>query len=150
MGRVDYLAMKTDVDKVALVNSDVEELKIAAKKLLTDVSKLGGLAFGVSFVKWIASFSAIYLLILDRTNWRTKMLTSLLIPYIFLTLPGVIFNFLSGDVGKWIAFVAVVLRLFFPKHFPGHDHLLSFSCLYCCFNQFGVSPFMSTALNLET
>ena len=58
MGRVDYLAMKTDVDTVALVNSDVEELKIAAKKLLTDVSKLGGLAFGVSFVKWIASFSA--------------------------------------------------------------------------------------------
>ena len=55
---MDYLAMKTDVDKVALVNSDVEELKIAAKKLLTDVSKLGGLAFGVSFVKWIASFSA--------------------------------------------------------------------------------------------
>ncbi|CAH8385077.1 unnamed protein product [Eruca vesicaria subsp. sativa] len=119
MGRVDdYLAMKTDVEKVALVNSDVEELKIAAKKLLTDVSNLGGLAFGVSLFKWIASFSAIYLLILDRTNWRTKMLTSLLIPYIFLTLPGVIFNFLSGDVGKWIAFVAVVLRLFFPKHFP--------------------------------
>ena len=58
MGRVDYLAMKTDLDKVALVNSDVEELKIAAKKLLTDVSNLGGLAFGVSFVKWIASFSA--------------------------------------------------------------------------------------------
>uniref|UniRef100_A0A9I9CRR7 Cold-regulated 413 plasma membrane protein 2-like n=1 Tax=Cucumis melo TaxID=3656 RepID=A0A9I9CRR7_CUCME len=23
-----------------------------------------------------------------------------------------------GDVGKWIAFVAVVLRLFFPRHFP--------------------------------
>ncbi|CAF2129687.1 hypothetical protein BRARA_C04332 [Brassica rapa] len=118
MGRVDYLAMKTDVDKVALVNSDVEELKIAAKKLFRDVTKLGGAAFGVSFVKWMACFAAIYLLILDRTNWRSKMLTSLLIPYIFLSLPGVIFNFLSGDVGKWIAFVAVVLRLFFPKHFP--------------------------------
>ncbi|MBA0859551.1 hypothetical protein Goshw_008179 [Gossypium schwendimanii] len=24
-----------------------------------------------------------------------------------------------GDVGKWIAFIAVVLRLFFPRHFPG-------------------------------
>ncbi|XP_013595754.1 PREDICTED: cold-regulated 413 plasma membrane protein 2-like [Brassica oleracea var. oleracea] len=118
MGRVDYLAMKTDVDTVALVNSDVEELKIAAKKLLSDVTKLGGAAFDVSFVKWLACFAAIYLLILDRTNWRSKMLTSLLIPYIFLSLPGVLFNFLSGDVGKWIAFVAVVLRLFFPKHFP--------------------------------
>uniref|UniRef100_A0A1J3DK14 Cold-regulated 413 plasma membrane protein 2 n=1 Tax=Noccaea caerulescens TaxID=107243 RepID=A0A1J3DK14_NOCCA len=118
MGRVDYLAMKTDVDTVALVNSDVEELKIAAKKLVSDVTKLGGLAFGVSFLRWLACFSAIYLLILDRTNWKTKILTSLLIPYIFLSLPHVIFSFLSGEVGKWIAFVAVVLRLFFPKHFP--------------------------------
>ncbi|KAJ0248868.1 Cold-regulated 413 plasma membrane protein 2 [Hirschfeldia incana] len=118
MGRVDYLAMKSEVDTVALVNSDVEELKIVAKKLFSDVSKLGGSAFGVSFVKWMACFAAIYLLILDRTKWRSKMLTSLLIPYIFLSLPGVIFNFLRGDVGKWIAFVAVVLRLFFPKHFP--------------------------------
>ena len=119
MGRMDYLAMKTDdVDTVALVNSDMEELKVAAKKLFSDVSKLGGLGFGVSFLKFLASFAAIYLLILDRTNWKTKMLTSLLIPYIFLSLPSVIFNFLSGDVGKWIAFVAVVLRLFFPKHFP--------------------------------
>jgi len=24
-----------------------------------------------------------------------------------------------GEVGRWIAFVAVVLRLFFPRHFPG-------------------------------
>lgn len=59
MGRVDYLAMKSDdVDTVALVNSDVEELKIAAKKLFSDVSKLGGSAFGVSFVKWMACFAA--------------------------------------------------------------------------------------------
>ncbi|KAG2263468.1 hypothetical protein Bca52824_070547 [Brassica carinata] len=119
MGRVDYVAMKTDVDTVALVNSDVEELKIAAKKLFSDVSKLGGAAFGVSFVKWMACFAAIYLLILDRTNWRSKMLTSLLIPYIFLsTMKVFTLSVISGDVGKWIAFVAVVLRLFFPKHFP--------------------------------
>ena len=29
---------------------------------------------------------------------------------------------LRGDAGKWIAFVAVVLRLFFPRHFPGNKH----------------------------
>jgi hypothetical protein len=35
MGRMDYLAMKTDdVDTVALVNSDMEELKVAAKNCL--------------------------------------------------------------------------------------------------------------------
>ncbi|KAI3884619.1 hypothetical protein MKW92_014369 [Papaver armeniacum] len=59
-----------------------------------------------------------YLLILDRTNWKTEMLTQLLIPYIFFTLPSVVFDFIRGDPGKWVAFVAVVLRLFFPKHFP--------------------------------
>jgi len=59
MGRMDYLAMKTDdVDTVALVNSDMEELKVAAKKLFSDVSKLGGLGFGVSFLKFLASFAA--------------------------------------------------------------------------------------------
>ncbi|GAA0174096.1 hypothetical protein LIER_43968 [Lithospermum erythrorhizon] len=46
------------------------------------------------------------------------MLTSLLVPYIFLSFPSGIFHFLRGEVGKWIAFVAVVLRLFFPRHFP--------------------------------
>lgn len=33
-----------------------------------------------------------YLLILDRTNWRTNILTGLLIPYIFFCLPSLIFN----------------------------------------------------------
>ncbi|CAK9181068.1 unnamed protein product [Ilex paraguariensis] len=118
MGRMDYLAMKTDQDTAELINSDINELKIAAKNLINHAAKLGGLGFGTSFLKWVASFAAIYLLILDRTNWRTNMLTSLLVPYIFFSLPSPLFNFFSGEVGKWIAFIAVVLRLFFPRHFP--------------------------------
>ncbi|KAK6116191.1 hypothetical protein DH2020_050064 [Rehmannia glutinosa] len=118
MGRIDYLAMKSDQETAALLDSDFNELKIAAKKLINHATKFGGLAFGTSFLRWVASFAAIYLLILDRTNWRTNMLTSLLIPYIFFSFPQVLFNFLRGEVGKWIAFVAVVLRLFFPTHFP--------------------------------
>ncbi|GAA0138473.1 hypothetical protein LIER_00215 [Lithospermum erythrorhizon] len=94
MGRSNYLAMKTDQDGTDLINQDLNDLK------------------------WVASFAAIYLLILDRTNWKTNMLTSLLVPYIFFSLPHGIFSLLRGDVGKWIAFVAVVLRLFFPRHFP--------------------------------
>ncbi|KAL3583644.1 hypothetical protein D5086_014705 [Populus alba] len=119
MGRMEFLKMKTD-DEVSgnLIESDVNELKVAAKKLIKDVAKLGGLGFGTSFLKWVASFAAIYLLILDRTNWRSNMLTSLLVPYIFFSLPSVLFNFFRGEVGRWIAFVAVVLRLFFPRHFP--------------------------------
>ncbi|KAL8471978.1 hypothetical protein ACS0TY_029278 [Phlomoides rotata] len=118
MGRIDYLAMKTNEDTAALLNSDFNELKIAAKNLINHATKLGGVAFGTSFLEWVSSFAAIYLLILDRTNWRTNMLTSLLVPYIFLSMPSVVFHFLRGDVGKWIAFIAVVLRLFFPRHFP--------------------------------
>ncbi|XP_047319113.1 cold-regulated 413 plasma membrane protein 2-like [Impatiens glandulifera] len=116
MGRtiMDYLAMKSDPMAVDLINSDLNELFIVAKRLVNH----GGLGFGTSFLGWLASFAAIYLLILDRTNWRTNMLTSLLVPYIFFSLPPGLFNFLRGEVGKWIAFIAVVLRLFFPRHFP--------------------------------
>ncbi|KAG7993839.1 hypothetical protein I3843_01G026300 [Carya illinoinensis] len=143
MGRKDYLAMKTDPATADLIDSDIKELKIAAKRLITHATKLGGLGFGTSFLKWVASFAAMkplpgkilwthhcrinpslvhrieyYLLILDRTNWRTNMLTSLLVPYIFFSLPSVLFNFFRGEVGRWIAFIAVILRLFFPRHFP--------------------------------
>ncbi|XP_041024799.1 cold-regulated 413 plasma membrane protein 2-like [Juglans microcarpa x Juglans regia] len=118
MGRKDNLAMKTDPATADLIDSDNKELKIAAKRLINHATKLGGLGFGTSFLKWVASFAAIYLLILDRTNWRTNMLTSLLVPYIFFSLPSVLFNFFRGEVGRWIAFIAVILRLFFPRHFP--------------------------------
>ncbi|PKA48341.1 Cold-regulated 413 plasma membrane protein 2 [Apostasia shenzhenica] len=119
MGKMGYLAMKTDRLSKDLIESDLRELGDAAKKLANHAFQLGsGLGFGTSFLKFLASFAAIYLLILDRTNWRTNMLTSLLVPYIFLSLPSVIFSFLRGEVGKWVAFIAVVLRLFFPRHFP--------------------------------
>jgi len=34
-----------------------------------------------------------------------------------LNLPSLIFNIFRGEIGKWIAFVAVVLRLFFSETF---------------------------------
>jgi hypothetical protein len=119
LGKRSYLAMKTDSGVASdLMASDLKEIGEAAKKLAVDAIKLGGLGFGTSFLKWFASFAAIYLLVLDRTNWRTKMLTALLIPYIFFSLPSLLFSIFRGEFGKWIAFAAVVLRLFFPKHFP--------------------------------
>ncbi|CAA2944848.1 cold-regulated 413 plasma membrane 1-like [Olea europaea subsp. europaea] len=114
-----YLAMKTDsVAANELISSDLKEIGNAVKKLANHAVKLGSLGFGTIFLEWIASFAAIYLLILDRTNWKTNILTSLLIPYIFLSLPSLIFNLLRGEIGKWIALIAVVLRLFFPRRFP--------------------------------
>ncbi|KAG2705549.1 hypothetical protein I3843_05G052100 [Carya illinoinensis] len=119
MGKKGFIRMKTDrVDASELISSDLKQLGYTAKKLATDAIKLGSLGFGTTFLEWVASFSAIYLLILDRTNWKTNILTSLLIPYIFLSLPSLLFNIFRGEIGKWIAFIAVVLRLFFPRRCP--------------------------------
>ncbi|KAK1299725.1 hypothetical protein QJS10_CPB13g00140 [Acorus calamus] len=120
MARTDYLKMATDqtVGEVSM-DADLREFANAAKRLANHAILLGGgLGFGTSFLKWLACIAAIYLLILDRTNWKTNMLTSLLVPYIFLSLPSILFSLLRGEVGKWIAFIAIVLRLFFPRHFP--------------------------------
>ncbi|CAL0304212.1 unnamed protein product [Lupinus luteus] len=105
-------------EAVQLMNSDLKELSVAANKLAHHAIQLGGKGFGVSFFGLIAAIAAIYLLVLDRTNWKTNILTSLLIPYIFFSLPSIIFGVFRGEIGKWIAVVAVVLRLFFPRHFP--------------------------------
>ncbi|KAL3382906.1 hypothetical protein AABB24_002419 [Solanum stoloniferum] len=114
-----YLAMKREASVGSdLIDSDLKEIGIAAKKLANHVIMLGGIGFGTSFLKWIASFAAIYLLILDRTNWRSNMLTTLLIPYIFLSFPSLLFGLFRGDFGKWLSLIAVITRLFFPKHFP--------------------------------
>ncbi|GLJ22969.1 hypothetical protein SUGI_0433290 [Cryptomeria japonica] len=118
MGKFGYLAMKTDDASTDEIKSDFKEIGLAVKKLGTHTVGLLGAGLLTSLLQWLATIAAIYLLILDRTNWRTHMLTSLLVPYIFFNLPSIIFSFLRGEVGKWIAFIAVILRLFFPKRFP--------------------------------
>ncbi|KAL9263676.1 Cold-regulated 413 plasma membrane protein 2-like protein [Drosera capensis] len=120
MGRgVEYLSLKADQVAADLINADLDDLKVAANQFMQDAAKLGRhLGFGTHFLKWLASFAAIYLLILDGTNWRTNMLTSLLVPYIFFSLPSGLFHLIRGEAGRWIALVAVVLRLFFHRHFP--------------------------------
>ncbi|KAK1439892.1 hypothetical protein QVD17_05716 [Tagetes erecta] len=123
----NYLKMTTDptlADAAAtLISSDFKEIGDATKKLANHVVQLGvSGGFITTILQWFACFAAIYLLILDRTNWRTNMLTSLLVPYVFLTFPDWLFGILRGDVGKWITLIGVILRLFFPNHFA--DHLL--------------------------
>ncbi|XP_018809209.1 cold-regulated 413 plasma membrane protein 1-like [Juglans regia] len=118
MGKKSYIRMKTEQKASELISADLTQLRYAAKKLGTDAINLCSLGLGTSLLEWVASFAAIYLLILDRTNWKTNVLTALLIPYIFLSLPSLLFSIFRGEIGRWIAFVAVVLRLFFPRHFP--------------------------------
>ncbi|XP_030522859.1 cold-regulated 413 plasma membrane protein 1-like [Rhodamnia argentea] len=118
MGKHGSLAMRTDRVASDLIASDLKEMSYAAKKLMNHAIELRSSGLGTTILECVASVAAIYLLVLDRTHWRTNMLTSLLIPYIFLSLPSLLFSILRGEIGKWIAFVAVVLRLFFPRHFP--------------------------------
>ncbi|PSS26072.1 Cold-regulated 413 plasma membrane protein [Actinidia chinensis var. chinensis] len=119
MVKNNYLAMRSGGASTELITSDLQDLGAAAKKLATHTFKLAlGLSLGTTLLEWIASIAAIYLLVLDRTNWRTNILTALLVPYIFFSLPSLVFSLLRGEIGKWIAFVAVVLRLFFPRRFP--------------------------------
>ncbi|KAF5758655.1 hypothetical protein HanXRQr2_Chr16g0731711 [Helianthus annuus] len=124
----NYLKMTTDstVSEAAasLINSDLKEIGEATKKFANHVIQLGvSGGFVTTVLQWFAFCAAVYLLILDRTNWRTNMLTSLLVPYIFLTFPNWLFGILHGDVGKWITLVGVILRLFFPNHFPEYLYL---------------------------
>jgi len=119
MGKFGLLEMKTGDDVGTYdLRTDFQEVRVAMRKLANHTVGLLGSGILTTVLQWLATIAAIYLLVLDRTNWRTNMLTSLLVPYIFLNLPSLIFNFLRGEVGKWIAFIAVVLRLFFPRHFP--------------------------------
>lgn len=53
-----YVDTKTDTVLYTLIDSDLNELKLAAKKLLHDATLVGGKAFGDSFFKWLASFAA--------------------------------------------------------------------------------------------
>ena len=65
MGKKGYLAMRTDTDTTDLISSDLRDLGNAAKKLATHAIKLGGLGFGTTFLEWLASFAAMYVLFLS-------------------------------------------------------------------------------------
>ncbi|KAL5579657.1 hypothetical protein UlMin_012099 [Ulmus minor] len=66
----------------------------------------GGFQVIHSFLKFREAFRSIQM----HFNQATKLGGLGFVPYIFLNLPSVLFNLLRGEVGKWIAFIAVVLR----------------------------------------
>lgn len=68
MGRIDYLTMRREAESAALLDTDWNELKLAATKLFNHASQLGGFAFGTSFLKWLASFSAMSDSLIDYTH----------------------------------------------------------------------------------
>lgn len=59
MGKMDFLAMKTEeANTQQLIESDLKEMGIAAKKLANHAMRLGSLGFGTAFLKWVASIAA--------------------------------------------------------------------------------------------
>jgi hypothetical protein len=63
-GFTSYLAMKTDptgaAASQALIDTDLRELGVAARKLANHAFVLGGgLGFGTSFLKWLAFVAAV-------------------------------------------------------------------------------------------
>ncbi|XP_074285836.1 cold-regulated 413 plasma membrane protein 1-like [Silene latifolia] len=117
---MEYLRMKTQdtAANVEVVKNDWNEVTSAVHKLASHTLKFAGLGLFTIIFQWLACISAIWLLVLDKTNWKTNILTGLLVPYIFFSLPDLLFSFLRGEIGMWIAFVTVILRVFFPKKFP--------------------------------
>eukprot|EP00850_Spirogloea_muscicola_P000051 SM000001S04453 [mRNA] locus=s1:325005:326771:+ [translate_table: standard] len=71
----------------------------------------------------IVCITAAFLLFVDRTHWRSDMLTALLVPVIFLTLPHHAVHWLRGEPGHWIVFICTVIWLFIPQTVP-RDWLL--------------------------
>jgi len=78
----------------------------------------GHLHINVELLQWIIVVAAAFLLALEHTEWRSDILTALLIPVIAINLPGSVLGFFRGEIGHWLAFILVVLRLFFHEHVP--------------------------------
>lgn len=100
------------------LDQDWHALGVALSNLGTHLAATLGYSGITGFLQWLAVIAAIYLLVLNRTNWRTNLLTALLVPYLALQLPDPLFGYLRGDIGAWIAFIAVVIRLFFAQKYP--------------------------------
>ncbi|KAF6161832.1 hypothetical protein GIB67_025689 [Kingdonia uniflora] len=87
-----YIAMKTDQQVYELLKSDMIELKTVVMKLVNDSFKLQEVAFGTSFlISWVALIATT--LLMYNPTLTKKMWTTLLTPYLFFSLPQVLFNF---------------------------------------------------------
>ncbi|CAI9101120.1 OLC1v1038374C2 [Oldenlandia corymbosa var. corymbosa] len=59
MGKLSYLAVKSDPVALELTSSNFNDLGDVAKKLANHAITLIGLGFGTSFLKWLAFIAAV-------------------------------------------------------------------------------------------
>eukprot|EP00271_Cylindrocystis_brebissonii_P011507 TRINITY_DN29349_c0_g1_i1.p1 TRINITY_DN29349_c0_g1~~TRINITY_DN29349_c0_g1_i1.p1 ORF type:complete len:195 (+),score=32.81 TRINITY_DN29349_c0_g1_i1:197-781(+) len=72
-------------------------------------------AVGLEIVRWLALIGAVALIILDNTEYRTDVLISLIVPYIFINCPGSLLGAVRGEPGRWLALIAMIWRLYVPE-----------------------------------
>ncbi|KAK7842097.1 cold-regulated 413 plasma membrane protein 2 [Quercus suber] len=65
-----------------------------------------------------------FLLILNRTGRRSSLQTTLLVLYLVTSFPTALFKILRGQIGCWVAFLAIAANLYFPQTFPVSRFLL--------------------------
>lgn len=70
-----------------------------------------------TFLRWLSIAAALYLFVICKTNWRMNIMPTLLVPYIGLNLPSILFNIIRGDLGRWIASMVIMTYLFFQQFF---------------------------------
>lgn len=100
------------------LSQDFQAFAVAGGNLMMHTAEQLKASWTTDLLLWIAVTAAIYLLVLDRTNWRTNFLTALLVPYLYINLHDAVFYWFYNGWGKWFAFIAVVVKLFFPRNFP--------------------------------
>ncbi|KAL5557221.1 hypothetical protein UlMin_039457 [Ulmus minor] len=68
--------------------------------------------------QWGGTIFALLLLILNRVGRRSSIQTTLIVFYLFISFPNVLFKILRGTFGRWLSFLAIAANLFFPEHCP--------------------------------
>ncbi|XP_028764001.1 cold-regulated 413 plasma membrane protein 4 isoform X2 [Neltuma alba] len=68
--------------------------------------------------QWGGTIFDLFLLILNRFGQDSRTQSTLLVLYLFISLPEVLFKILREQFGCWVAFLAIVANMFFPHTFP--------------------------------
>ncbi|THG08561.1 hypothetical protein TEA_015921 [Camellia sinensis var. sinensis] len=88
-----------------------------------DVTESSG-SRGRTAFQWGGTISALFLLIMNRIGRRSSMQYTLLVVYLVISFPTVLFKILRGQFGCWVALLAVAANLSFPDIFPVSRFLL--------------------------
>ncbi|XP_021719015.1 cold-regulated 413 plasma membrane protein 4-like [Chenopodium quinoa] len=67
---------------------------------------------------WAASFSALFLLVLNLLGRRSRLQASFLALFLTASLPEAVFQILRGQFGCWVAIFAIAANYCFPDVFP--------------------------------